>query len=142
LDYPVILTALKEIKQSLNPWTLDFPEENLSNNEFLCLEKSWDKQVLYFDLQENYEKRDLKFQLLRGKDKNLAHLLQCCSFLDVHLVNLIQQEARTPQPHTADSVESSGNIGKEFSWQWIDNEENIRNLVFKLDLEQQCVGPY
>jgi hypothetical protein len=55
---------------------------------------------------------------------------------------LIQQEARIPQPHTADSVESSGNIGKEFSWQWIDNEENIRNLVFKLDLEQQCVGPY
>jgi hypothetical protein len=45
LDYPVILTALKEIKQSLNPWTLDFPEENLSNNEFLCLEKSWVKQV-------------------------------------------------------------------------------------------------
>ena len=110
----------------------------VSNNE--SFEKSLKEHVLFFDLQETYEKRDLTFQLLRGKDRNLAQLLQCCSFLELHLVNFTQQKAKIAQPHDADAEKSSGDVGQEFVWQWIDTDDIIRNLSIKLDWEQQRVG--
>ncbi len=55
---------------------------------------SRENNVLFFVLQEKYEEKDLLFRRLRGKDRNLAYLLQSCSFLEVHLAMVVLKKTK------------------------------------------------
>lgn len=117
-DFPVFLTTLKKIKESLPSWIsvhrIADSQINTSSNEVCTqsfqfnteekdrdqdqdldedLEQDQDKHqedLLYFVLQEEYDENDFGFHRLRGKDQDLAQIFQYCVFLETHLAVISQ----------------------------------------------------
>ena len=102
------------------------------------------EDVLYFVLQEKYDPNTFKFDLLRGKDRNLALLLQSCPFLEVQLAMVTL---------TGENIESfcrggfwgishprSESLSTEIS-RWMDSNDVSRNLTLGIDWYEQRVGP-
>ena len=95
---------------------------------------SCQKDVLFFVLQEKYEENEISFTSLRGKDKDLAHLLQNCHFLDVHLamVKCNFFHYSSSNVNELKSAEAS---------RWVDSNDVVRNLnLKKLNWKNQRVG--
>ena len=111
-----------------------------------------EENVLFFVLREKYEETDLTFSRLRGKDQELAHLIQSCPFLDAHLAAVTLKEAKQGGfgrcrdkyghcDYCADSdqepvISHSAKISR-----WIDSNDVIKNFEIKLNLKKDCVGP-
>jgi hypothetical protein len=125
-NFPVFLEALKQIKESLRPWSNRFQllksRQNLieetkestalasvihrdSTEPNKCfeneanvpiVEKTLHDNVFFFVLQESYEDNILSFLLLQGQDRVFADILLNCDFLDVHLAMATQSSLATP----------------------------------------------
>ena len=94
--------------------------------------------ILYFVLKEKYDANDLTFNRLRGEDRNLAHLLQSCKFLDVHLALVTLKSLN--EEHNGWSRCSREMLSTKIS-RWIDSKDVIRDLNVKLNWQKQRVGP-
>ncbi len=106
------------------------------DTEFLNKE-ACKEDVLFLVLQEKYEENDISFQNLRGKDRDLAQLLQSSGFLDVHLAVVTCNILR-------DGYYGRSNINELKSAEvsrWIDSNDVVRNLSLKrLHWKKQRVG--
>ena len=107
------------------------------------------KNVLFFVLQEKYEKENLLFSRLRGKDRDLARILQNCSFLDVHLAMVAlkvskqggDSDYRTCHDRHCDSCTGDETIHRSVNIsRWIDSANTIKELNIKFNWKEQCVG--
>lgn len=104
------------------------------------------EHVLYFVLEGKYVENDFSFRRLRGKDRELAQLLQSCGFLDTHLA-VVTQTVSTSRVINDDSrrwrdtcdyekEESSTEISR-----WVDSNDVSKKLNIDLNWKNQCVGP-
>ena len=114
--------------------------------------KNCTKNVLFFVLQEKYEEENLLFSRLRGKDRDLAHLLQCCPFLDVHLAMVALKVSKQGgdldygtcrERHgyceyccEDEMIDRSVKVSR-----WIDSANTIKDFNIKFNWKEQCVGP-
>ena len=138
IEFPVFLTTLNEVKRALTPWIP--PKEYPGESE----EKKSHVQPLFFVLKEKYQERTLSFHRLQGEDRKLAHILQCSSFLEVHLA--LVKTTITTESHISNKC-TDYNHGKIREKQnskiskWIDSNNTKINLDVEFDWEKQCVGP-
>ena len=129
----------------------DLPSKEKSTESDEDYELDWDwiflnldddtlkEDILYFVLKEKYDANDLTFNRLRGEDRNLAHLLQSCQFLDVHLA-LVTLESLNEE-HNGWSRPSREMLSTKIL-RWIDSKNVIRDLKdLKLNWKKQRVGP-
>ncbi len=95
------------------------------------------EDLLFFVLQEKYEENDISFHSLRGKDRDLATLLQNCVFLDVHLAMVTSNILRNGYYGRSSINElKSAEVSR-----WIDSNDAIRNLTMnRLHWKKQRVG--
>ena len=95
-NFPVFLTAFKEIKQVLKTWirqnVVKSDSTSISKNQENSLDLSHhfvsellNEQMLFFVLREEYEEDPPTFEVLRGQDRVLADLFLNSNFLDVHI---------------------------------------------------------
>lgn len=95
--------------------------------------------VLFFVLEEKYGENALAFKNLKGNDRNLAHLLQSCPFLDVHLVQVVlKSENMEYNGMSRTATEARSNKISH----WIDSNDVIRKLSLDINWKDQRVGPY
>ena len=138
IEFPVFLTTLNEVKRALTPWIP--PKEYPGESE----EKKSQVQPLFFVLKEKYQERTLSFHRLQGEDRKLAHILQCSSFLEVHLA--LVKTTITTESHISNKC-TDYNHGKIREKQnskiskWMDSNDTKINLDVEFDWEKQCVGP-
>ena len=91
------------------------------------------EDILFFVLKEQYEKKKLSFQSLRGQDQILAQVLVHCELLEVHLAVVTFCEDQ-------DRVENdNSSIIKPIRWTDIRNE--VKSLKMNLSLDEHYVGP-
>ena len=70
------------------------------------------ENVIFVGLEEQYSLEEFSFRHLRGKDRDLAFLLQNCRFLDVHLlggltrvkIHVLLQETECPGCDNSESA--------------------------------------
>ena len=142
--------------------TMNNPFETVQNEQHKELRKKTDmlfscsqknalhEDVLFFVLEEKYLRNDLMFRRLRGKDRDLAHLLQCCQFLDVHLAvvthknTLITKERSKGASSSSNASDGAKEVKESSSFKisrWIDSEDISKNLRVEFNFEKQLIGP-
>ena len=145
-DFPVFLTALKEIQQALTPWLSQQRASSQAENKA----KTKKEDILFFVLEGKYKEDTFTFHHLEGKDQNLAELLRRCPFLDVHLVMVTRKKTITQYygeclRELSDAEDYNDEGIKETSEykfsRWIDSTGVGRNLRIELDVKEQYVGP-
>lgn len=118
------------------------------------MQVSYEEKVLFFVLQEKYDHKHLAFHRLRGKDRDLASLLQNCKFLDVHLAEVTHKLTTTTSSEEEDSFGWGGCFFNNFfddnestkeesvikTSRWIDSSDTTRNFTMDFDWLKQCVG--
>ena len=93
--------------------------------------------LIYFVLDYNYDKKTLSFAGLKGRDSQLARLLQSCSFLDVHLA-VVKHSAWKQLDDPDEQADHSFDI-----IDWIDSQENRIDLAnLKVDFNSQIIGDF
>lgn len=162
-EIPRFLTTLKKTKTALAAWLnpnsledqgdlqLGLPEEDDSDENdsttsstedvfenFRLSTETLSDDVLFFVLQENYGENDLKFSRLRGRDGNLARILQSCDFLDVHLACVTLKSFN--MEYGGMSRCATEDLSVKIT-RWIDSNDVIQNLNMELNWDQQRVGP-
>ena len=111
-------------------------EESDCSDDYDCMDgDTLNEDALFFVLKEKYKVENLTFNRLRGKDRNLAKLLQNCHFLDVHLAMVILESTNKKQNGSREE-EVTTHISR-----WVDSSNTIRKLSLKLDWQKQRVGP-
>ena len=145
-DFPVFLTALKEIQQALTPWISQQRASSQAKNKA----KTKKEGILFFVLEGKYQENNFTFHPLEGKDQNLAELLRRCPFLDVHLVMVTRKKTITQYygkclRELSDTEDYNDDGIKEISEykfsRWVDSTGVARNLKVVLDVKEQYVGP-
>ncbi|EFX74643.1 hypothetical protein DAPPUDRAFT_108658 [Daphnia pulex] len=109
---------------------------------------TFEENVLYFVLEGKYVEDDFTFFRLKGKDRELAQLLQCCGFLDTHLAVVTKTVSTTRgeyDPYYSrkrhnycdhEKTKSTTQISR-----WIDSKNISKKLIMDLNWMKQCVGP-
>jgi hypothetical protein len=109
---------------------------------------TFEENVLYFVLEGKYVEDDFTFLRLKGKDRELAQLLQCCGFLDTHLAVVTKTVSTTRgeyDPYYSrkrhnycdhEKTKSTTKISR-----WIDSKNISKKLIMDLNWMKQCVGP-
>jgi hypothetical protein len=127
-------------------------DQDENQDEEDCMEEyevgTFEENVLYFVLEGNYVEDDFTFLRLKGKDRELAQLLQCCGFLDTHLAVVTKTVSTTrgeydpyysrKRHHYCDheKTKSATKISR-----WIDSKNISKKLIMDLNWMKQCVGP-
>ena len=129
----------------------EYDSDSITNkNSATCNEN-----VLFFVLQEKYEETNLLFHRLRGRDGDLARLLQNCTFLEVHLAMVALKKSTKQRVDTEyetcrqrrhgrcsycdgdEMIHRSVKISR-----WIDSANTIKDLKIILNWKEQCIGPF
>ena len=142
-DFPVFLTALKEIQQALTPWISQQPADSQAENKA----KTKKEDVLFFVLEGKYKENNFALHHLQGRDQYLAQLLRCCPFLDVHFAMVTRKITITQSygeglGELSDSEDDGTKETSEYKFsRWMDSTGVARNLKVQLDVNEQYVGP-
>ena len=96
------------------------------------------EQMLYFVLKEKYDVNNISIRRLQGEDQNLAHLLESCRFLDVHL-------AMVTLKNVNEEINGWSRCSQEMVsakvTQIVDSNDASINLRLPLNWYKQRVGP-
>ena len=116
-------------------------ENSISSTDCIESTEERDAYFLFFVLDHQYSKPNLKFSTLEGQDRFLAELLRSCPFLDVHLAIAVQHISTSRE---YDEEKDEEYVKKERSFE-IDHFINADNTLIdveglKLDYQSQMVG--
>lgn len=106
--------------------------------QFTLSEEALKEQMLYFVLKEKYDVNNISINRLKGEDRNLAHLLQNCRFLDVHLAVVTLENLN-------EEINGWSRCSRELVdakvTRWIDSNDASINLRLPINWYKQRVGP-